>query len=164
MAACEDVMAGNSDTHSGETVRDDILREHRELMTLIHDLGDRAAKGADSGEHWSEDLAGILARLRTTLHQHFTAEEEGPFATEFPEAFPQLAGKLEDVLAEHRDLMDQVDRLAREVNEASEQATAEEIQRIRRDVRDFIEAIRAHESAENLLLQEAYLEDIGGRG
>ena len=157
-------MASSHDNKKAGEVRDEILREHRELMALITELGDRASKGSDSGEHWSGDLAEILTQLRTTLHQHFTAEEEGPFATEFPETFPQLAGRLEDVLGEHRDLMDRVDHLLREVHEASEQATAEEVQQIRKDVRTFIEAIRAHESAENLLLQEAYLEDIGGRG
>ena len=157
-------MASSHDDENAGSVRDDILREHRELMALITDLGERASKGADSGEHWSEDLADILARLRTTLHQHFASEEEGPFATEFPASFPQLADRLEDILGEHRDLMERVDQLTREVNEASEKATAEEVAAIREDVRAFIEAIRAHESAENSLLQQAYIEDIGGRG
>ena len=157
-------MASSHDDEKSGTVRDDILREHRELMALIHDLGERASRGSDTGEHWSEELGEILTRLRTTLHQHFTSEEEGPFASEFPATFPQLAGRLEDILAEHRDLMERVDHILREVNEASEKATADEVQKIRKDVRGFIEAIRAHESAENSLLQQAHLEDIGGRG
>ena len=157
-------MGNEHDHEASGQVRDDILREHRELMALINDLGERASRGADTGERWSEGLAELLTQLRTTLHQHFSAEEEGPFAQEFPITFPQLAGKLEDILAEHRGLMERVDHLLREVSEASEHATNEEVAQIRKDVHDFIEAIRAHESAENALLQQAYLEDIGGRG
>jgi hemerythrin len=157
-------MSSTHDDQSAGQVKDEILREHRELMTIIKELGDRAARGADTGEHWSAEMAEILTRLRTVLHQHFVGEEEGAFATEFPVAFPHLAGRLEDILSEHRELMERVDHLLRDVNEASEQATAEEVRRIRADVRGFIEAIRTHESAENSLLQEAYLEDVGGRG
>ena len=150
-------------TKVGE-VRDDVLREHRELMELITSLQEKAARYSDDAERWSEELGEILMPLRTTLHRHFTAEEEGPFAKDFPEAFPHLAGKLEDLMGEHRDLMDRIDHLLREVNESSERAGKAEVQRIRKDVHAFIEAIRVHEAAENNLLQDAYLEDIGGSG
>ena len=157
-------MAESKDKKGVHEVRDDVLREHRELMALIAELGEKAARGSDSAERWSEELGELLLPLRTTLHNHFTAEEEGPFANEFPASFPHLAGKLEDLLGEHRDLMERIDQLLRVVNESSERASTDEVKRIRRDVRGFIEAIRAHEAAENTLLQDAYLEDIGGSG
>lgn len=145
-------------------VRDEVLREHRELMELITSLQEKASRYSDDPERWSEELSEILMPLRTTLHRHFTAEEEGPFANEFPEAFPHLAEKLEDLLGQHRELMDRIDHLLREVNESSERAGKAEVQRIRKDVHAFIEAIRVHEASENSLLQDAYLEDLGGSG
>ncbi len=145
-------------------LRDNVLREHRDLRELITNLGERACAPSKPPERWSDELSDILTRLRTALHQHFVDEEEGPFANELPVSFPQLAGRLEDLLAEHRDLMERLDQILRRVAEASEHATNEDVRQIRADVRVFIEAIRAHESAENALLQDSVLEDLGGGG
>jgi hemerythrin len=157
-------MASRPDEGSIEKVREDILQEHRELMALIEELGQSAARGSDSREHWSADVAGVLTRLRTVLFQHFANEEEGPFANELPVSCPQLAGGFEEVLAQHTGLMERVDQLLRKVSEAAESATSEEVLQIRKEARDFIEAIRAHEAAENALLQRALHEDLGGSG
>lgn len=143
-------------------VREEVLREHRDLMELITQLGDRAKRPSSTAERWSDELADVLTRLRAALHQHFVEEEEGPFARELPLGFPHLAGRLEDLLGEHRSLMDRLDKILRRVTEATEGTSDPEVRRIRGDVVGFIEAIRAHESAENTLLQDAFLEDLGG--
>jgi hypothetical protein len=147
-------------------VHESVLREHRELMTLVTELAERAAAPTDEPARWTDRVGELLGQLRPVLSRHFHAEEEGPFAREFPAKFPHLANRLDELMKEHLALLRQVDGLLDAATAApkGDGTGGAEPAAVISGIRDFVEAIRLHETAENELLQDAFLEDIGGSG
>lgn len=136
-------------------LRDELLREHRKLMTLVRELSELAGDRPADPEAWLETVRGLLGTLRPALSEHFQEEEHGPFARDFPSDFPHLAGRLDEILGQHGGLLSAVDAMM----DGSLGAEAS-----RGALRSFVEDLRRHEAAENDLLHAAYMQDTGGSG
>ena len=127
---------------------DAIVREHREIRVL---LGELTAAG---------DLArtlDLLRRLRGVLETHFRHEEAGGLREVILETAPRLAGRADALLEEHREFLAEVGDLIEQCRSTLEGPVVE----IRENVQVLSDRLAGHDTAENELLSEAVLDDIG---
>ncbi len=136
-----------------------ILGEHRALHD--HLVAIRAvfatAEGTAAGR-----LASIreqLASLREHLHKHFAQEEEGGYLEESITRMPRLARAVEAVLADHPDLLAELDGLIERLSRPDIAKLSWE--KADRDFAAFAQHLLAHERNENAVVQEGYNEDLG---
>ena len=134
--------------HLKLTLADDMHRVH---AALRHDL-----------ERLPEVLAApdrarqFLAELRAHVAQHFRCEEEGGYMATVLQRRPQSERAVRQLLAEHRPLLEGLDALLKEVG------AAERIDEgFRARVGAWAELLRRHEAEENVLVEDAFNQDIG---
>jgi hypothetical protein len=135
-----------------------LLAQHRELHDLLMEGRDAFAAAA-SATAAIMTARGRLTALRSHLARHFAQEEEGGFLEESLARMPRLAAAARDVLAEHPELLAELDGLlhrleARDIAEDSWRQAGH-------DFEVFASHLLAHERNENAVVQEGYNEDLG---
>ena len=135
-----------------------LLAQHRELHDLLVEARDAFA----ATNHATAAVAAAhhrLTSLRKHLVRHFSQEEEGGFLEESLARMPRLAAAAREVLAEHPDLLGELDGLL-------ETLTARDIdggvwRQAGHDFEVFASHLLAHERNENAVVQQGYNEDLG---
>ena len=134
--------------HMKLTLADDMHRVH---AALRHDL-DRLREVLTTPERARQ----FLVELRAHVAQHFRCEEEGGYMATVLQRRPQSERAVRQLLAEHRPLLEGLDALLKEVG------TAERIDDgFRARVAAWAELLRRHEAEENVLVEDAFNQDIG---
>ena len=134
--------------HLSLTLADDMHRVHAALRHDLDRLPDVLAVPAEARR--------FLGELRDHLRQHFRCEEEGGYMSTVLQRRPQSERAVRQLLAEHRPLLEGLDALLKEVG------TAERIDDgFRARVRTWAELLRRHEAEENVLVEDAFNQDIG---
>jgi hypothetical protein len=129
-----------------------ILEEHALLRDLLARITD-----ARVPERLPE-LPALLAELHELLSTHFRHEEETEGLVEaVREEAPRLVGRAESLLREHQDLLGRAAGLEAEVRSVLEGPVTE----VLASVKDLHDRLVAHDEAENALLHEAVLDDLG---
>jgi hypothetical protein len=129
-----------------------ILEEH----ALLRDLLSRIS-AVRAPERISE-LPTLLSELHDLLTTHFRHEEESEGLVEaVREEAPRLVGRAEALLREHQDLLGRAAGLEAEVRSVLEGPVAD----VLASVKDLHDRLVAHDEAENALLHEAVLDDLG---
>ena len=132
-------------------VRRRIEDEHRRLRGLLAELNTTADVAR---------MEALLGDLRTLLVAHF-ATEEAPEGLH--ELVSQLAAhrlpNLQQLFAEHRDLLARIDRLRIE----AANCVAGPVRRVRDECAGIAATLRRHEEQEEQLFGEAFYADLGGR-
>jgi iron-sulfur cluster repair protein YtfE (RIC family) len=133
-----------------------VLDEHRELKELLgridQALAERSATIAEIG--------GLLGQLGDRLIKHFATEEDDGYFAEALTHAPQLISTANQLLAQHPRMSSEAQRIASEAADRPAvgpdwwDQTAERF-------RAFRDELLKHETRENVLLQEAYSQDIG---
>lgn len=131
-------------------VRREIAAEHRQIRSLVTEL---------EGTRDLEVLLPRLAELRGLLVSHFAREEApGGLHRVVDRTAPRLAGPVQALFDEHRELLADVDELIERTQACLEGPIAE----VRRSVTALCHGLHAHEAAETDLLAGALYDDIGG--
>lgn len=120
------------------------LRLHEEIDELracCHDHfeSDRSARSA---------LMRQVEELRATINEHFALEEDGGYMRSVLDVAPRYSQLAESLQQQHPALRDQLEGL---VAESGDLAAG---------IQNFIEALEAHEHAENALVQSAFSDDL----
>jgi len=136
-----------------------IESEHRALERVVERveaLLGRLAKGrAQPGEEVK--AGGLVEELRGRLFEHLEAEETNRILEQAATVAPRFAEWVDRLLGEHDDLRAHTRALV--AGTGSGDWTALHARFV-----EFRRVLRAHERAENEVVQRAYLEDIGGPG
>jgi hypothetical protein len=101
----------------------------------------------------------VLNQLTAThgqITEHFQFEEQNGWMDEVRKQEPRLEHAIEGLREEHRELVQSLDTLIEELK-AKEKLNEAGRHKIVR----WIERVRAHESRENELLEDAFEEDLG---
>lgn len=135
---------------AASATRREIVAEHRQIRDLVSRL-------ETTGE--LEALLPRLAELRGLLVSHFAREEApGGLHQVVDGSAPRLAGAVQVLCHEHRELLARVDDLAERARACLDGPVAE----VRGAVADLCRGLHAHEAAETELLAGALYEDVGG--
>lgn len=136
-----------------------ILGQHRELHAQL--IAARAAfiETAPPDAAQVATARALLQSLREHLRGHFEQEEQGGFMEESIARMPRLSRVVRDVMADHPQLLAELDALletlsVRDISRESWTAA-------RRGFAMFADHLVAHERNENAVVQEGYNEDLG---
>ena len=144
-----------STTSLTDSAIDAIDLEHHELERLYASI--RATLAARRGD--LEVVRSLFARLAERVKEHFASEETGGYFDEIIEIAPRLSGEADRLQHEHAELLEVAEQLADNIRHA--QNSPIWWKAIRFDFESFIRRCEEHEAAENRLVQDAYLQDIG---
>lgn len=134
---------------------DGIADEHRELEALY---GRIRARLADKGE-CLKTVQALFDELVSRVRTHFATEEYGGYFREIVELAPRLSSRADRLEREHGELLAIAEQLAKDIRHACESRIWRFA--IRVDFERFLHRCQEHEAAENTLVQDAYLQDIG---
>lgn len=135
-----------------------MLEEHRELMQRIHELRQHWAQVDEAGGPQDDELGRRLDDFRRHLAAHFEEEERDGYLASALAIAPRFSRQAEQLCAQHRQLLVQLDGLMTQLSSA--QSDPESWERSRRQFEDFVAELRKHEGAENAIVQSAFGDDI----
>ncbi len=99
-----------------------------------------------------------LQQTQTHILNHFRLEEQGGYLQEVREAEPRLSREIDQLQAEHGQLIKDLQALLADLEEEAEVDNT-----VRKKVQTWIKHVRHHESRENLLVEDAFTLDIGDK-
>jgi hypothetical protein len=131
--------------------RPDIAAQHRELRQMLSEI----EATNDLGR-----LVTVLEDLRSELRLHFADEEreDGGLAEAVGASAPRHMRRLDQLLAEHAQLLQEADRLITRGRTLLDGAVRD----IQQEALALSEHLRRHEAQETELLSDAVYADIGG--
>jgi hypothetical protein len=135
-----------------------LLGQHRDLHARLLALrADFAANATPAPP--LDAIRHRLTDLRDHLCDHFDQEEKGGFLEESIARMPRLSAAARDVVAEHPQLLAELDALLADlpVGDIREEAW----QAAGRGFATFTDHLLAHERNENAVVQQGYNEDFG---
>jgi hypothetical protein len=122
---------------------------HKELPEILAPVADEKDFGA---------MGPQLAALQDHLVSHFDEEErEGGWFEELLEVRPANSHRLDELRAEHKEILDLLGALTTRVKAIADQNAAAQEEKDR-----LLEQIRQHCGAEHKLALDSYYVDIGG--
>jgi hypothetical protein len=130
-----------------------LRREHSHFDTMLLKIGHEVAALSHIGQPRGAltRLTQQLAELRQQLQLHFSEEETGGCLEEAVVHCPSLGDEGKTIVAEHPVLDRMLEQLVRQTHDPA--ASPADVQR---SYQAFAEKLRAHEAAENRLLQLAF--------
>jgi len=105
-----------------------------------------------TGAEW---MLRQFVRLREDIARHFQHEEAGGYFTDVVAAAPRLSATVHELELEHASLLGTLDGLISDLRQDGRRSALE----ISADFRKFAENFMAHESHENLLIQDAFADE-----
>lgn len=145
-------MGANSpDAEVFEAIRREHDQLREKLKQINHVISDATATG--------EEVAQLLIGFHDQLKEHFSNEEQEGFFEEITAQAPRLTPAADGLCDEHREMLVSASELAQFASkQANSKAGWDELNS---KFQGFSKQLMHHESEENLLLQQAYQEDIG---
>ncbi len=128
-----------------------------ELSALVT-LGE-GGKGDESDELTLMRAVNLLAALRRELKEHFALEERAGFLVAATEAAPRLSRRASRLSREHADMNAAVARILEDL--LSSQELPERWAALVESFARFSETLLAHERAEEEMVREAFMDDLG---
>ena len=115
---------------------------------------------ATSFKSWKIELLWQLRDFHNQLQKHFDLEESGGFNEELARLAPHLVSKVEHLEEEHLKIISDLNHILG-VLKGIEHVGSSKIDRVKCRVEGLVSFIRAHETAEHDVIQEAYYQDYG---
>ena len=142
-----------------EERRSQVHQQHLDIVQHLRDLGERLAAlcGPSRAGDTRNDIAGRLARLQSELAEHFAEEERVGFLPEAASLEPRLTHRARRILSQHDTLRVELSKVVSTLA----RGTADWHQ-VNENVSSFTSLLREHEQRENELINDAYLDDLGG--
>jgi len=132
-----------------------ILDEHHHLRARLEE----AQQVVAARQAGRQTVVEVIDALEREVLEHFQHEERGGYFSDAIAAAPRLSAKAKKLFQEHAVLATQLDELRRSL--AAREPDAAWWDDIANRFARFADLFRRHEFAENALLQDAYIEDIG---
>lgn len=132
------------------------LARRREIRDLISSIGDALERRSAT----VDEVSALLAQLGDRLVKQFAMEEDGGYFAEAIVHAPQLVSKANALLAQHP----KMHALARDLVcglQSGHETRDDWWQKTAQAFAAFHDEFERHESQENVLLQEAYHQDLG---
>lgn len=124
----------------------------RELLQSVHKTLAARRTGRDT-------IVAMLHELAKEVLEHFEHEETGGYFADAIDIAPRLSERAEELLGQHPCLAEQLAVMRRHADRA--ESNDRWWSELHRKFSEFSDCFRAHEAAENVLLLEAYNDDIG---
>ena len=137
------------------SIADALHKAHVALMKDVEGL--EKALGGDQPAA-AGDLVRKLTTLRTHVLQHFRFEEQDGYMDAVSSRMPHKGKVVKELLDEHKAMADDLDGLI----ESARSARAVDASFGGR-LRAWIAAMRKHETRENLLVEDAFCQDVGNK-
>ena len=136
--------------------------QHQNLRGVFAALIDRVRRVPKTDDRYDShsELLRLIAEVEQFLPAHFAFEEAGGYLSDALSIAPRLSKRAALLQRDHRKFTARFAKLAtfarqlREVDESWEYLGVA--------IREFIRELRLHELEENRLVQEAFLDDLGG--
>jgi hypothetical protein len=128
------------------------------LDSLTASLGAVGKRPEDIGTR--VEMLRLLRKLEHRLPAHFEYEETGGYLAEALAVAPRLIRRAKRLRGEHSRFSEQLIILTSRAREAGE--TPGSWAAIATGVRKFTYALRQHDLEENQLIQDAFMDDLGG--
>ena len=138
-----------------------LVRRRQSVELELSALGTLGERGqGDESELTLMRAVNLLAALRRELKEHFALEERAGLMAAATEAAPRLSGRADRLTREHADLSATVARILEDL--LSSQKLPERWAALAESFARFSETLLAHERAEEEMVREAFLDDLGG--
>ena len=142
-----------------------ILREHRELRTLLDELSlftvePRPGIGEMGYHTWGAALARHLVELHDRLFRHFRTEDESGFFVQVKKQRPRYAKVVDRIFAEHPLFLTEIQSIVGDCL-AYSTGNAPDEPRLRLRLRTLLDRLKDHEERESDLLQRLHGRDHG---
>ena len=139
-----------------------VLEEHNILKENINTLSKNIEKDVpdDKYEEWRLEFMWQLRDFRNHCLKHFDFEELGGFMKDVLNDAPEtktVVGKLEE---EHTKIIKELDSILDDLK-LLEKKEPEKLNNLKSDVKHLIIKLKAHEKAENDLIQKVYSQEYG---
>jgi hypothetical protein len=128
-------------------------RAHTALLKDLTKL--EAGLSTTSGKSLTK-LRAQLEATRKHITEHFRFEEQNGYMDVVRKREPRFERIVEQLAHEHRELTHSLDALIEQVHAARTSGA-----KIQEDVKEWLKHVRAHETRENELIQDAFNLDIG---
>jgi hypothetical protein len=143
---------------------DTVLEQHRHLQSVEADLKKflnvARPEAREKGSHtWAVELSQRLLSLHDELFRHFRFEEDSGVKEEVMVDHPEAAGRFDEILSGHSDILGRLRGIVSDVLSYSEGVSPEDA-RIRRRVTDLLDTLSHHEQEENHLFQRIEYRDL----
>ena len=139
----------------------DVEADHLELEHQFRQLEEALAVGEQSG--WDPrdvaEIARLLLVLQEQLLAHFAQEEEGGYLEEALAVAPRFGSQAGILLRQHPVLARAVEELIEDVEDCRKKPEC--WAGVRWRVVELTKRLKAHEAAENRILEEAFNTDMG---
>jgi len=147
------------------TNTEQILREHRELRTLLDDLSlftvePRPGIGEMGYHTWGASLARHLVEMHDRLFRHFRTETQGGFFEQVKKLRPRSSEVVDRILEEHPLFLTEIQAI---VNDSLAYSSGDQPDdpRLRLRLRTLLDRLSDHEERESDLLQRVHGRDMG---
>jgi hypothetical protein len=135
----------------------EIKEDHQELWQLVAE-----AELACLAPHPPpRRLAELLNRLRDRLGMHFALEEAFGYFDDPVSVAPRLCQRADQLRAQHSELFLQTCRIVEAVEQLQYHEHSLPLARLTADFREFHKALMEHEAQENMLILQAFDDDLG---
>jgi hypothetical protein len=135
--------------------REEILGEHAQLQQMLSSVRETILDRASSRQVVRE----MLDELAQVLLDHFRHEEAGGYFSAALAIAPRLTERATELVRQHPVLMAQLAAL--QAHAASRQPTEPWWQQLQLGFAAFFDEFGRHEAGENMLLQDAFHDDLG---
>jgi hypothetical protein len=136
-----------------------IASEHLSYRSLIAEIEDDLERVRRAETDSTESLVGLLRSFYAQVRAHFALEERGGLFEVYQERELELRRQAAVMLAQHADFLARL-RAILDVVSGLEKPDGPELEQCARDLRELFGALRAHELAEDDLLDRLVEQDI----
>jgi len=136
--------------------------QHKNLWGVFVALSYRAQRISKTDDQYDShsELLRLIAEVEQLLPAHFVSEEAGGYLSDALAIAPRLSKRAAVLQRDHRKFTARFAKLATFARELREVDESWEYLGVA--IREFIRELRLHELEENRLVQEAFLDDLGG--
>ena len=136
--------------------------QHRNLAAVFVALVARIRRVTEhaDGDDSQSELLQLIAEAEHLLPAHFAFEEAGGYLCDALAVAPRLSKRAAHLHRDHREFAARFALLAASAREPQKTDASWELLVIA--IQEFTEELRLHELEENRLIQEAFVDDLGG--
>lgn len=137
----------------------DLMRRRRSVELELAGLEASSATGEQGRKTWRRAVS-LLTALRRELEQHFALEERAGLLEAATRVAPRLSRRAGRLAHQHAEMNERLARLLSDLLDSS--CAPERWARLVEAFASFSGLLLAHEQAEEELVREAFMDDLGG--
>lgn len=145
-----------------DKITDMVLDEHKIIQNCLKSLNEHVTKKIKEKEftEWRLEFMWECRDFRNHMLKHFDFEELGGFMKEVQEDAPEVVNVVKKLESEHTSLIEKLDKIIDDLQKM-EKIEDKQLPEIQQRLKRLIISIKAHEKAENELIQKVYSQEYG---